>query len=367
MTEIDIQNDVIKTYMAYGPYDSFCSTVSYLYYSDVKELADKVNWIADKPVGYTVNWTHSTLSSIEVLENGKEWIKEYDISEPSYTIMNLTPGSIYTYTVYDENGVVITSGEFKAVGQLRMVYIKDTWNCRDLGGWIGLNNKQVKYGKIFRGASLSGKYLGGDLTDHINYDFHSQSYIDQLGIKAELDLRGDKDQPGKWGNDKTPHSSSFKVTKLIGVDYIRIMSDFGLINPQTDSSLVKCVSWIINELKLGKPVIFHCRCGFHRTGAVAYLIEGLLGVKPGDIARDYEINSFSSFNSIKRYASYPTYVFFKDEFGYVNGNNFQERCYYYLNQYFKDVHVNADDLDWFICEMLGLDSYEHPKDALNYD
>lgn len=368
--EINIQNEVVNTYMSFGTYDYFGAS-SYLDKAEVRTVANACNWIADKPVGFPISWEGSEAVSISVVQDGAEWYTEKDVTIQPYTITNLTPGCSYSYTV-ERNGNVVSEGKFTATGQVRMVSITDAWNCRDLGGWTGLEGKTIKYGKIFRTASLNGKYVGGDVAAWDSYEFHGQTEIDRLGIKAELDLRGDPytGVSGMWGAEGTQHSASLLKSKLKDADFQRIMTDYGLNYPRVRSALVQDIAWIISELQEGKPVAFHCRIGADRTGAVAYLIEGLLGVREGDLARDYELTSFTSYENKPRYASSPNQSFFTNRNGlpsFVSGKNLQEKCYYYLNQYFDDVHINAKDLDWFICEMLGLSSYNHPADAKDYE
>lgn len=375
LQEVSVENKAVSTYMSYGPYEKFGDSSSFLSTPNVRSLKSTLDPNADKPAGYTVSWeTSATAASITVTEDGSTWYKEDGITGGTYTITNLTPGRTYSYRV-DENGSLVAEGEFKAIGQVRMVSITDAWNCRDLGGWTGLDGATIKYGKLFRTASLNGQFLGtsntsdSDYADPNMYVFRAQEDIARLGIKAELDLRGDPYSgiSGEWGSEGTDHSASLLFTRIEGADFMRIMTDWGLIYPTQRSSLVQDVAWIIKELRLGKPVAYHCRIGADRTGGVSYLIEGLLGVPEGDIARDYELTSFSS-KSGWRYAYNPNQTFFKQSMSFVReGKTFQERCYYYLNTYFEDVHINADDLDWFICEMLGLDSYKHPELAKNYE
>lgn len=50
--------------------------------------------------------------------------------------------------------------------------------------------------------------------------------------------------------------------------------------------------WILEKLKEGRNIYFHCAKGADRTGTLAFLLEGLLGVKESDIAKDYELTSF---------------------------------------------------------------------------
>lgn len=373
-TEVNVENEAVQAYMSYGRYDSFGAGSSYLNTQDVSTLRRTLEPNAHLPAGFTVTWDSEASASITVTEDGKTWYTEDGITGGTYTITNMTPGCTYTYSV-SENGALMAEGELKAVGQVRMVSITDAWNCRDLGGWTGLNGETIKYGKLYRTASLNGEFVGTSSTSDMDYAdpsmyiFRAQDDIDRLGIQAELDLRGDPYSGivGDWGSEGTDHSASLLQTRLKDADFMRIMTDYGLIYPTQRSSLVQDVAWIIQELRLGKPVAFHCRIGADRTGALSYVIEALLGVHEGDVARDYELTSFAP-KSGNRYASRPNQTFFSQQFGFVAvGDTFQERCYYYLNQYFDDVHINADDLDWFICEMLGLESYEHPELAKNYE
>ena len=45
-------------------------------------------------------------------------------------------------------------------------------------------------------------------------------------------------------------------------------------------------------------IYFHCHGGADRTGTLAFLLEGLLGVSESDISKDFELTTYS--NSIHR-------------------------------------------------------------------
>ncbi len=369
VTEVNIENEVVRAYMYYGAYKSFGEESYFVTKEDVNALATSCRWNNDQPVGWKVTWSGSDPVTVSVTQDGKDWYTKSGLEWNEYTITNLTPGSKYTYSI-TRNGEILSEGTFKAVGQVRMVSIPDSWNFRDLGGWTGLNGATVRYGKLYRGGSLNGQFNGSEQNhqnaDFTYYTFSSQDEIDQLGIKAELDLRGDPEIVGEWGTQQNAHSVSLLKTQLKEADFIRIMTDFALYYPRQRSSAVQDVAWIIHELKQGKPVAFHCKSGADRTGAVALLIEGLLGVTEGDAARDYELTSLSP-ETDQRYAKNPSFNFFQSNGLFsVEKETFQEKCYYYLNGFFNDVHINAKDLDWFICEMLGLTSYTHPSWAVDY-
>lgn len=375
--EVNIENDVVAAYMAKGTYpSSFGEDKSYFSYGEVYSLASACKWSNDQPVGVTVSLDGEPPFVLTVTQDGEEWYTKSDFTGTEYTITNLTPGCTYTYSMTDGRGERV-EGKFKAVGQVRMVSIQDAWNYRDLGGWTGLDGATIKYGKLFRGGSLNGTFEGSEVdyqnADYNRYTFHGQEDIDHLGIRAELDLRGDPTLiPGQWGKEQNAHSVSLLQTKLKDATFFRIMSDFGLSYPFQRSSIIQDVAWIIQELQEKRPVAFHCRSGADRTGAVSLLIEGLLGVSEGDAARDYELTSLSPETGV-RYANSANYAFFKQSSGLfsikkddLTDLTFQEQCYYYLNKSFNDVHINAKDLDWFICEMLGLTSYTHPDWAEDY-
>ena len=57
----------------------------------------------------------------------------------------------------------------------------------------------------------------------------------------------------------------------------------------------------------GKNIFFHCRIGADRTGTMAYILEGLLGVPEEERLQDYELTVFSGLiNRHRYYATDPT-------------------------------------------------------------
>ena len=58
-----------------------------------------------------------------------------------------------------------------------------------------------------------------------------------------------------------------------------------------DARTREAVEFVMNQVIAGKNVIFHCHAGRDRTGTVAYLLEGILGVSESDRLDEYELTS----------------------------------------------------------------------------
>lgn len=375
--EGSVENDIVYAYMQCGPYEKFGAKT---WFKDpvVRATADVYKWKLDRPKPVVVKWDGRKDVNVSLSSGGRVLYQESltDTSEVSFT--SLIPGVTYSYSI-TSGGAAVKNGSFTPTGQVRMVDIPGSWNWRDIGGWDGLGGHKVRYGWIYRGGSLNGRFIGEDGTGDV-YDFtkyvwpeEAQKAIEYIGIKAELDLRGDPDDPGDNGTEYQPHTGTLRHCQIQGVEYLSMMTDMGYMHPLERSTVIQDVAWTIYQLKKGNPVAIHCKSGADRTGAVLGLLEGVLGMSEGDVARDYELTSISTEYSYRnvRYASEiaaSTYFLSRKKGIFsLEQESFFEKCYYYLNQYFDDVHINADDIDWYISFMLGWDGFTRPSFAKNYD
>ena len=372
-----IENDIVYAYMQCGPYEKFGAKT---WFKDpvVRATADVYKWKNDHPKGITVKWDAKADVSVSLSQGGKVVWQDTAAGADSYSFMGVIPGIEYNYTV-TASGTTVKSGSFTATGQVRMFDIPGSWNWRDIGGWPGLNGNKIRYGQVFRGGSLNGVFIGEDNTadvyDHTKYTWspEAQKACDFVGIKAELDLRGDPEDEGLYGAEYGMHTGTVRHCNIDGAEFIHIMTDLGYYYPKKRSSVIQDVAWIIYQLKKGNPVAIHCKSGADRTGAVLGVIEGLLGMSESDLARDYELTSISTELPTRnvRYASEiaaSTYFLSRKEGIFsIEQNTLHDKCYFYLNQFFDDVHINAEDLDWFIGFMLQWDGFKHPAYAKNYE
>lgn len=148
-------------------------------------------------------------------------------------------------------------------------------NIRDEGGWTTESGNKVKYGLLYRGAQLNGYKNGAKLTEE-----GIKTFRDALGIKTELDLRGTNDSAGQtecyFGSDRNYRMISIS-------QYDRALSG-------SKNQIKEIFDLLADESNY--PVYFHCNAGADRTGTIAFLLNGLLGVSERDLTKDFELTSF---------------------------------------------------------------------------
>lgn len=66
---------------------------------------------------------------------------------------------------------------------------------------------------------------------------------------------------------------------------------YALTPVTTWQTYLRCV---IDAVTHREPVYFHCTAGADRTGTLACVLEGLLGMSQSDIDKDYELTTFYS-------------------------------------------------------------------------
>ena len=200
------------------------------------------------------------------------WSREYTL-EPGTTgqdILHLVPGLRYNYRVITISGDLVAQGTFRTTGSIHQVYFTHkVRNSRDLGGWKTLDGKTVAYRKIYRGARTES-YI----------DSKGKAEFRAAGIKAELDLRESAPKNCPIGSDIA------WCTPFITDSYVKMLTNY-------KSGVKMSVEFIAECLRQNKPVFFHCAIGRDRTGTLAILILGLLGVSEGDISKDYELTYFA--------------------------------------------------------------------------
>lgn len=233
---------------------------------------------ADKPQSYTIRWTaDETLGAPTVrLWEDDGWSREYtglDAKDYYLTITNMRPNADYHFKV-TAGETTLKEGSFRTIGHVHQVFFyKQVRNARDLGGWKTKDGKKmVKYRKIYRGGRLEKGTL---LIPKGKADLLAE------GIRAELDLRGKSDV-----QSEPPIPELEFCAPVIEEGYRTLLE-------KDQEKLLACWNFIYKCVTEDKPVYFHCSLGRDRTGTIAMLILGILGVHEGEISKEYELTQFA--------------------------------------------------------------------------
>ena len=288
------------------------------------------------PPTYTISWTPaaSDRQTLHVWEGS--WKRDYSLAAGvgEQTITNLVPGTTYKWQVTSPStNAVYGSGSFTTRGLLHQVYFEpNVRNGRDLGGWKGLDGKTIAFHKLYRGGRIDGKYCSSE----------GKKEMLAEGILAEVDLRESDDVPSS-----SPLGSNIDFYAP-GFD-----SGYNEMIKRNPSKVKDTFIWVVDRLREGKPVYFHCAAGRDRTATLALLLEGALGMSESDMAKDYELTYFSpsDWGMSTDDNGNPVYKHTRDNYSYgsvrktifeeTDSGTYQERIVKYLLK----IGVTQKDID----------------------
>jgi protein-tyrosine phosphatase len=166
----------------------------------------------------------------------------------------------------------------------RLVPLDGPANFRDLGGYDTASGARIRRGRVYRSDSLS--FMTDDDVRHVT---------EVLGLRTVVDLRGiaevERFTHGPLGSlgvrvahipiiDETRPPAGFEDAASRPIDEIYL-----LMLERFAHRFVEVLAVIARGD--AQPVVFHCAAGKDRTGLVAMLVLGLLGVDRDVVAADY--------------------------------------------------------------------------------
>ena len=265
-----VTNQYMQDYMDQVSYDGITYTDKTTTY--IKNFPGGGPGEADIPPSVMLKWDlngYNNKMTLKVWD--EEWSREYSLSAGTakQELLNLVPNTKYQYTVTGKSGETVAEGAFKTTGSIHQVYFSHkVRNGRDLGGWKTLDGKTVAYRKLYRGGA-------------VRIDDAGIAEWKALGIKADLDLR----EAGAASKSPAGSDMAF-ICPGFPRGYKDMMTSYA-------SGVKECFTFIAECLRNDKPVFIHCSAGRDRTGTIAMLTLGLLGVAEGDLGKDYELTYFS--------------------------------------------------------------------------
>lgn len=249
-------------------------------FSRIDDYLVETDYSKEHPAGVAISWEGA---ADRLLLSGHRDMADavsFEISEGNngFVFYNLVPGRHYFWRACLGSDVV-DSDHFHTLGRVRMINTFSVHNVRDIGGIQTSDGRRTAYGRFFR---------GGDMEKITEAD--KRIMLDSLGITAEVDVRVANESTTSPRLGETVAYASFTGRNINSIPYPTYYGE-------GYASILRQVKTFLAE---GKVVYLHCSGGADRTGAIALLLEGLAGCSESDIAKDYELTSFSVFGVRKR-------------------------------------------------------------------
>ena len=261
-------------------------------------------------------------------------------------LYNFIPGKTYYWESASDN---TKKGFVRPTGERRLITIpgvnRQTRNVRDLGGLPvdtngdGVIDGKLKYQKLYRGEKIWG----------LNNDGTTRAQFEKLGIYNEYDLRtpgsdiviSEEDKLANYNQneivhykiDHTEFGSPATETRFNGKSYYQLSRDAAID--------------VMKKVVAGNDdysIYFHCRIGADRTGTLAYLLEGVLGVPTEYRYQDYELTTFFGLRERTRYY-------------YMKDSTNDMYKFIYLKKAIRHATLGNDEItgeenviDWFLLE-----------------
>lgn len=330
---VEIHQTHQSLYLKDSEYDNIGT---YAAYASLEDYANPI------PVNFSWKVTKAQKYIVNIYEEGISEPLSYETTKQNIDIYNLKVNTNYTWTVsaiYPSNTFTSEPSTFKTTSYApRNIYLEGVDNVRDIGGYIGLDNKVVKQGLLYRAGQLNEDKETANIPLITENGLKEAKEI--LKIKTDIDLRKNKESNG------TIENSGLNFSPLgDDVNYISLPMYYDGQNMLSHSDSTKAM-YNINSIKLffetlavesNYPIIMHCVQGKDRTGMLAYLLNSLLGVDENYLYQDYLFTNFSkavgsscdSEDIDRRYGKT-----IKD----FSGDTHQEKTYNYL----RDI-ISIDD------------------------
>lgn len=170
----------------------------------------------------------------------------------------------------------------------RLLQFEAVHNFRDLGGYATSDGRTTRWRTLYRADGLQ-RLTPGDV-----------ELLRPLGLKTVLDLRTEKELTERGRFPVDAHPVDFHHLPVIDVTWERRPGDdtadpvpflFGqylAILRSGESLLAQAFRILAGPGAL--PAVFHCAAGKDRTGVLAALVLGALGVAHDVIAEDYGLS-----------------------------------------------------------------------------
>ncbi len=299
-------------------------------YSKVAKYADGKKELS-KPEPVTIKWqTSGKATDCELYISDDENFASYrtiPVKSNTVSVYNLKVRTKYYYKLKATvKGKTATSDvqTFTTSSVVpRFIDCDGITNMRDLGGY-NAKGGVVRQGLIYRCGRLN---VSESKTLQVEISAEGIKTMRELGIKSEIDLRLTK---LLYGSSDIREVGGLTDKSVIGDDvkYFQCPMEYanGVSNSENYTQVRKVFEILADSDNY--PVIFHCNIGTDRTGFIAYLLNGLLGVSREDLVRDYLLSNFGNIGGARSESNIVSYV---NAINNCAGNSLSEKVEKYLN------------------------------------
>lgn len=249
-------------------------------------------------------------------------------------------------------------------GFQRSVPLEAQRNFRDIGGYETVDGKSVKTGVLYRSGEL-----------HALTDADVQT-LENLGIKTvvsflipqEIEARGGDRLPEGTKDVLLPIEAGGGLVEMVG--QARNTGDFSEVpvdlNPRlhevaADEAREQYAA-LIREIIAsdGKPLVYHCSHGVHRTGTATAIILSAVGVPWQTVREDYLLSNDARAEEVKmrteqlRQLAAKTFEVPPEEVDMTNINAFYILEGNYIDGSLKYINENYGDILTYLTKGLGL-------------
>lgn len=344
--EVNVENETVQRYMDEVTYQL----------DDESRITDyhKVSWERkDQPNPAVIAVPAVQADTMTITVWNDDWTTTKGIAKGSteVKVYNLVPQCNYSYQVVADE-TVVASGQINTTGRVRMIALPSISNVRDMGGWPTADGRTIRYGRIYRGSELNALHPI-DSADMV-------TMTTDLAIGAEIDMRA-------WYNtDPGISAFGFLDARHAGSDNVASFlytNDSG----QTAEALSMYMwqrrwknefNFIVENLMGGRNIYLHCIWGANRTGFLAMLLEGLMGVSYSDMVKDYELTTLA--NRLEQKHKIDGAIAHIDS---LPGNTLQEK----FNHYFVSVLKVKQSYINYLCSVMleGSSNGGNPSTAID--
>jgi protein-tyrosine phosphatase len=186
-------------------------------------------------------------------------------------------------------GALVQRSELPDVGRdpLRLIRLNAVHNFRDLGGYPTADGGTTRWGRLFRADGLY-RLTDADL-----------DVVRQLGLRTVIDLRTREELDERGTFPVNDHPVTFHHVSVITSTWTAADAEgehdaadfleraYLAILDEGEERLAEALVLLSEPGAL--PAVFHCAAGKDRTGLLAMLVLGCLGVPDDYIVADYSL------------------------------------------------------------------------------